>query len=335
MIVQDTWTLLQEDSVNVDSGYISRRFLPEVPYDVYLAIEKPSNTRLLMIRVNASSAGRSTAYPASSGFEVRRAVLQGDSPANITLQLVLINSRYSDIFTVLVQDIIDHLASINDERIAVTAFIERLQRWQIFLEKHNPEGLSEEAQQGLYGELWCLRQLVIPSFGVQGVRCWTGPHRDAQDFQFNNLAIEVKTTATKQPEKLAISNEHQLDNTSGKTLILLHLALDARHGEGETLPEMVESIRLIVDSELAFRKAFEALLFEAGYLNSHSARYEQSRYTERGRSYFKVEEGFPRIIGSNLQPGIAEVRYTIKISHCKQFSVSEFEFLSLLGGKNE
>ena len=206
MTVQTTWKLLEEDTANVTSGYITRRLLPEVTYDVYLAIERPSNARLLMMRVNQKSIAKATVFPKSNCFEVRRVALQGDEDSHVTLQLVLINSRYSDIFTTLVQDIVDAIAPIADEQNAVGAFFTRLRRWQAFLEKHNPEGLSQAEQQGLYGELWFLRQVVIPQIGSrQGVKCWTGAKGTQQDFQFQHCAVEVKTTTAKQHQKLAIS----------------------------------------------------------------------------------------------------------------------------------
>ncbi|MEG4816436.1 PD-(D/E)XK motif protein [Microcoleus sp. K5-D4] len=159
MTVQKTWKMLEEDTASVPSGYIIRRLLPEVKYDVYIAIERPSNARLLMMRVDYKSIGKVAVFPNSTCFEVRRVALQGDEDSHVTLQLVLINSHYSDIFTTLVQDIVDAIAPIADEQNAVGAFFTRLQRWQAFLEKHNPEGLSQAEQQGLYGELWFLRHI--------------------------------------------------------------------------------------------------------------------------------------------------------------------------------
>ncbi|MGA9382879.1 MAG: PD-(D/E)XK motif protein [Phormidium sp.] len=333
MMVQNTWKLLEEDTANVPSGYITRRLLPEVTYDVYLAIEKPSNVRLLMLRMKHKSIGKSTIFPNSNCFEVRRVALQSDDDAHVTLQLVLINSRYSDIFTTLVQDIVDTIAPIADEQNAVAAFFTRLRRWQAFLEKHNPEGLSQAEQQGLYGELWFLRQIVIPQLGSrQGVKCWTGAKGTQQDFQFQNCAVEVKTTATKQHQKLAISSERQLDDTGTGTLILLHLSLDARQERGESLPDIVASLRLILENDPIAKEELEILLFEVGYLDIHIPYYEQISYSLREVNYFKVEENFPRIIEGDLRNGVGDVRYTISVAECRRFAIPELEVTSLIKG---
>ncbi len=336
MTVQNTWKQLEEDTANVPFGYITRRLLPEVTYDVYLAIERPSNVRLLMMRVKHKSIGKSAVFPNSNCFEVRRVALQSDDDAHVTLQLVLINSRYSDIFTTLVQDIVDAIAPIADEKKAVDAFFTRLRRWQAFLEKHNPEGLSQAEQQGLYGELWFLRQIVIPQLGSrQGVKCWTGAKGTQQDFQFQNCAVEVKTTATKQHQKLTISSERQLDNTGTGTLILLHLSLDTRQERGESLPEIVTSLRLLLENDPIAKEELEILLFEVGYLDIHIPYYEQIGYTLREVNYFKVEGDFPRIIEADLPNGVGDVRYTISVAECRRFSIPELDVISIIGGSHK
>ncbi len=336
MTAEDTWKLLEEDTAAVSSGYLIRRILPEVRYDVYLALEKPANTRLLMMRVRHASVGRGTVFPNSSSFEVRRVALEGDDDAHVTLQLVLTNSRYRDIFTTLVQDIVECIAPIADERNAVAAFITRLRRWQAFLEKHNPEGLSREAQQGLYGELWFLRRVVIPQLGSRrGVQCWTGPRSAQQDFQFEGGAVEVKTSVAKQHQKLSISSERQLDDTGIGQLILLHLSLDAGQGRGESLPEIVASVRSLVENDLLAKEELETLLFEVGYLDTHASRYEQIGYTQREVNYFKVEGDFPRIVEADLRNGVGDVRYTISVAECRRFSLPESEVVSVIGCGNE
>jgi hypothetical protein len=332
MKIEDVWNLLEQDGKDIVSGYLTRRILPDVNYDVYIAIEKPSNTRILMLRFSSTFIDRKTAYPTSSSFTVNRVALPQDGEEYETLQLVLTNARYKDIFTTLVQDIVDYLAFIADGQAAISAFINRLKRWQTFLEKHNPEGLSETAQQGLYGELWFLRQLVIPHLELlKRIRCWTGPKGTQQDFQFSCCAVEVKTTSAKQHQKLAIASERQLDDTGPGTILLLHLSLDVRQGRGETLPEMVASVRSLIAGDAITRDDLENLLFEIGYLDIHATRYENIGYTIREHNYFKVSVNFPKIIESDLRNVVGDVRYTISVAECKNFSIPESEVIELIG----
>ena len=335
MKIEDVWNLLEQDRNDVSSGYLTRRILPDVNYDVYLAIEKPANTRLLMLRIARDFLDRKLTYPTSSSFNVRRIILPQDSEEYITLQLVLTNLRYRDIFTVLVQDIIDSLILVQDSRAAVSAFIARLKRWQTFLEKHNLEGLSQIAQQGLYGELWFLKQIVLKNLPLlNGVQRWTGPKATQQDFQFSGCAVEVKTTSAKQHQKLTISSERQLDDTGAGTIVLLHLSLDIRQGQGETLPEMVANVRSIVADDAIAKDELENLLFEVGYLDIHADRYENTGYNIREHNYFKVGEDFPKIIESDLRNGVGDVRYSISVAECRRFSIPESEVIVLIGAES-
>lgn len=334
MIVEEVWQRLEQGTGEASSGYLMRRILTAVQYDVFLAIEKPSNLRLLMVRVHQQAVEKGITYPASSSFEVRRVLLDQEDKDHVTLQLILTNVRYSDIFTTLVQDIVNHIATIAQEEKAVAAFLTRLKRWQIFLERHS-EGLGETAQQGLYGELWFLRQAVLPQLGtLRGVLSWSGPGAAQQDFQFSGCAIEVKTTTSKQHQKLAIASERQLDDTGTGELILLHLSLDVRQGGGETLPVIIASVRSLLEAAATAREEFENRLFEVGYLDSHASRYGHTGYTIRAMNYFKVEGDFPRIVEADLRNGIGDVRYTISVAECKRFTIAEADVLSLIGGQS-
>jgi hypothetical protein len=196
----------------------------------------------------------------------------------------------------------------------------------MFLEKHDPEGLSEEVQHGLYGELWFLQQVVIPSFGLSSLRYWLGPEGANQDFSFEGCAVEVKTTVSQNPQKLSISNENQLDETRLNILFLMHLSLDVRT-KGETLPEIVESIRAILGKDSSSRVLFEKRLFKIGYLDIHAPKYSETSYKHRTSSYFKIEQDFPRIVPADLKQGVVQVRYSIEISACRSYAITELEVI--------
>jgi len=324
MKLEETWNILELEGSEVTSGYLSRRILPESKRDLSLAIERPSGIRMLMMYVDQTSIEKNMVFPHSIGFEVRRMLFPGDD--RIAIQLVLANRRYKDIFTALVQDITENVASIPAESDAVQMLANRLRRWQQFLEKHNLEGLSEEVRHGLYGELWFLRQVVIPNFSSSAILYWIGCEGANQDFNFEGCAVEVKTTVTRNPQRLSISNEQQLDESSVNTLFLMHLALDSKN-EGETLPEMVENLRAIIGKDSFFRGLFEKQLFQIGYLDIHTPKYSEIGYSHQASSYFKVEQDFPRIVPSNLKQGIVQVHYAVEINACRPYAIAESEVI--------
>ncbi len=335
MILQDIWQELERDTYSVSSGYLTRRVTPASAHDMYLAVEKPANMRLFMIRVRRASIEPSVIFPASKGFEVRKVVMPDYDKGHVALQLVLIDSHYNDIFSVLVQDIIDRIAPLPNEQKVIEVFISRLQQWQSFLKKGHPVILGEEAQRGLYGELDFLRQYAIPYLGAEvALASWLGPRNYPQDFRFGNIAIEVKTSIAKQHQKIFITSERQLDEAGVGDIYLYHLSLEVRQGSGETLPELIFRIRDLFHDRPVVTDIFETLLFEAGYLGVNSSYYEKTGYIKREVNFFKVAETFPRIIEKDLRNGVGDVHYSITVAECRHFAVNESDILAIMRSVN-
>jgi hypothetical protein len=212
-------------------------------------------------------------------------------------------------------------------------FIGRLLKWQQFLDQYDPEGLSDEAQRGLFGELWVLRKYMIPLLGLSAaIDSWKGPEKNQQDFKFFKSAIEVKTTISKLHQKIQIVSEQQLDNAGLNSLYLYHISLINGTGSGETLPEIVDSIRQLLIPDFEAVKKFEDSLINAGYISAHIGRYSGTKYLVRTQSAYKVDGNFPRIIGQNLLNGVGDVHYSINVSECAHHIVPEEEFIKSLRG---
>ncbi len=331
MTFEDIWRDQEEGAGGVGGGCVARRVYPHSPADLRLAVEKPSNTRLLLLRVAASVLATPREFPRSLGFEVRRVFEPVDGRRYVRLIIRLASPSFRDVFTSLAEDVACRVARAAGDAEAVRILAERLERWQAFLKQHPAEGLAEEARQGLYGELWFLSRHAIPHLGPRAaVSAWKGPGGAAQDFQLPRLAIEVKTSAARQHQTLTISNERQLDATGVDRLMIFHLSLDSRDGGGEPLPEMVRSVRDLVAADAAAAAAFEEALFEAGYLDCHATLYERTGYTVRESNFFDVAGDFPRIVEADLRNGVGDVRYTISVAECRNYRVDDSTALQLL-----
>jgi hypothetical protein len=196
-----------------------------------------------------------------------------------------------------------------------------------------PGVLSRENQQGLWGELWTLRDVAGPAVGFNAsVKAWRGPLGSDQDFQFPGVALEVKTSTSHALERLVIASERQLDVMPDIALALIAMSLDARPSHGETLPEMVNSIRSVA-AEAGCLQILEERLTLSGYRLEDADRYADIGYSVRSRLQFGVRSGFPRIVSRDLKPGVSEVRYSIAVSACTQFEISEEVLGALLRGR--
>ncbi len=325
MTSEKLWQALEAELHDVlASGIQIRRIHPESSRDLFLGFKKPDDRRVFLLRVQRTALPLREELPETRGLEILSATLPSDGPAHASLGLILKEERFKDIFTALVDDLSRYIALQENDQSAVTTFINRMQRWQKFLESH-AEGLSDEAQRGLYGELHFLREHVLPELGAQGVFSWTGAQRTPQDFQFVNCAVEVKTSIAKQLQTLRITNERQLDDSYLHALFLHHLSLETLRGTGETLVEIITSLRNTLGPDHVTLQKFEEALVDAGYLDTHAHRYSTVGYSIRESNFFRVTEGFPRIVEADLCSGVGDVSYCISVAECKHFSVSAGE----------
>jgi hypothetical protein len=325
------WTEL-EDVAGAGEGEVIRRIHPEAAIDLFLAVAKPLNQRMIMLAVESAAIEDVPELPSGKGITSQVRPLPEGSRAAVELLLVDRSSR--DIFTVLAADMARAVIGAKDSREAVGAWVARLRRWQRLLAHLSPTGLSPERQRALYAELWLLREHLVDALGPEAaVHAWTGPDAASHDFELAAGAVEVKSTAGKQHQVLRISSERQLDDTGVPVLYLFHLSLDVRQGDGQTLPEAVAATREAL-AESGAASVFEDRLLTVGYTAAHEPHYQGTNYTVREFNYFHVDEEFPRITEADLVPGVGDVRYSVTVAECKHFLAGQEEVLSTLRGSD-
>jgi len=334
VIYTEIWQSLEASASEQSTGYVRRRMKPQSVCGIFLAVARPSNQHMLQIHLTEASATITGDLPSARGLEV--VVIPAENEQiGFTIQLVLREQRFDNVFDAVINDAIEVVAGAQTEPAAISAFVRRLNHWQKFLEQVGPDGLSRSAQQGLYGELWFLRERLIPLLGLYpALLAWVGPSGAHQDFLLQSCAIEVKTTGTKEPQQLIIQSERQLDDTGLTILFLFHLSIDVRDGVGEPLVTMIASIRQLLQADVAALELFEDRLLEAGYVQLHAPQYERVGYSIRQTFLYQVRDSFPRIIGADLKLGVGAVRYAIAAAECRHFAVTEDVLKFQMAGLN-
>ena len=310
------WERLENEDA-YKNGYARLRVEPKACCDIFIGLRKPDNERCMILEVEEGAIRHGTRYPRSNSFDVFPLRIPSEGKVRITL--LLNDNRYSDIFSALLIDQVKNILLKNEQREAVDDFVARLFRWQMFF-LNNPEGLSEESQKGLYGELWFIRDFLIPRLGtLNALKSWVGPEKANQDFQLSGKAIEIKSSSGINGT-VRISNKRQLDQTGFSQLYLVHFTLDIHADRDNTLPELIDEIRSILDQQSSI--LFEDKLMEYGYLEVHRDRYGYSKYSLRNVQFYEVRDGFPRITEQNIMQGIKEVSYSISMDACLPYVVS-------------
>ena len=239
--------------------------------------------------------------------------------------LRLENEAFRDIFVAVCADLAEILErdpSKNREEI----FIEFVNRWTSFFKNFGDKKLSLSRQQGLFGELWWIAQLLeknIPPIKI--LSSWIGCERSYHDFDFEGNVVEVKTTMTKEPRKVWINNERQLDPKGLISLHLLVLSTVKSTKGGQSLPAMINSIySKFLNNHSCYLK-FTEKLQNAGYIKSHSRGYTET-FTISKNELFEVKDDFPNI--TKFPDGIGDIKYSLTVSVLKKFLINTERYIA-------
>ena len=333
MRIDDLWQALESGAgakpkrgAHIAGGWLLRLARPDAGHPLFLAVERTTRRRALLLRTTRASIPARREWPACRGLEVFTLLVEDTAHLGVVLK----EPRYADVFTALAEDLARRVASAVTPTAQVRALLGGLARWQKFLAA-GTEGLSDETQRGLWGELHFLRDGLLPEFGEDvSVTAWQGHLAAHQDFLFPAGAVEVKTTSGKAPHVVRIASERQLDGRGLPALYLRHFALAVRDGAGETLPAMVASLRTRL---LPFPRAaeeFEDGLLAAGYRDADTWRYEARGYVVRETNDFAVFGRFPRLTERDLPAGVGDVRYRLSLDACAAFLLPAGKLITAL-----
>lgn len=311
------------ENTNAPSGLLKKRIQISESFGALFIVD--ASTKLRGIELEFNNQAQLINLPEKiNGLDIR---LDTQSDNSQKLSLTQIRSSDDILFSTLLQDLLNTSAEVSGEESRTT--INRLARWRQFF-KVSREGLSIQAQLGLYSELLTLRDLIAPNLGWDlAVEHWHGPSSDVHDFSDANWALEVKATSTKN-KTAQISSEVQLDPTFVSRLFLVFYSMDVRsHSAGESLPELIRKIKSQLEISRSALAVFEDKLLEVGYHDVHAHLYP-SHYIPTGIQCFEVNDSFPSIRKSMLPLSATGVSYTLHIEHCFDWSISSEEIIEQL-----
>jgi hypothetical protein len=309
-------------------GYVRLRLSDVVACRAYAARRIPDGLEAIILEIKKSDIPPGTTYPTTRGLALQAYALTSGSQGEVRLVLEVGHAQYRDIFRALAADIVSEIGSATSARQAVDVLVARLLHWQAFLQNQVADGLTAERLRGLFGELVVLRRFLIPINSQLALASWRGPFGGHHDFQFGPGSLEVKTTVSPSPSRFRVSNIRQLDETSATRLWVLLVLLQETASNGETLPELVASVRGSLPGPA--RQAFDDALVRAGYLQAHEGLYASPMFLERDHRIYEVFDTFPRLVEAAMPEGVVNVRYDVEIGACVPFRRDASEVVTML-----
>lgn len=325
----EAWRSLGEEPAH-PAGIQRVRLDTEAAADVFACLFWPSGRRGLLIEGDGAYRPAGDRIPTCRGVRTVHEVVTTPSERTV-LRVMLEDHRLLDIFAVLSADLIDAAIGETTVAAALRKCIDRLCLWQGLFERVPPEGLSDERQRGMFGELLTLEALLLPRLdALSAVTAWVGPDPAHQDFIHGGAAVEVKTSLAKRHARIIVANEKQLDERPHDALILAHLRLDESASLGESLPVVVSRLRQLLAADPAAARQFDDRLMLGGYLDVHAPIYLPNRWRVSSARYFRVEGEFPRLTEANLPPGVGDIHYSIIADDLGPFEITSADAAALL-----
>jgi len=309
----------------------ARRVDHNLPWGFFWA-KNLENQCLLVVR-HAPESSPTSPLPRLKGVEMT--LTDGIHTGERMLALRLIDPAQRDIFYSLCRDIVSSAGSAATEKEAVATALRRTWRWHLLLRGGEGGRLTADEQKGLVGELIVLERLILPHLPpTDAVTTWLGPTGAPKDFEIGRIALESKARRGGATPYVAISSQHQLDDTGLDGLFLHVVDLNQEQAPEKpalTLAEVAQRCRAAIsERDIGAVDLFEGLLSAAGF--SWEEDYGEIRWAEGKHSLFSVTGDFPRLTAADCPSGVGNVKYTIDLAVCEPHRVSLRQLVDVIGG---
>lgn len=226
-----------------------------------------------------------------------------------------------DLFEGLCRTLASSLEHATDSVSALAISLAHVRRWKTFM-AGSSQHISAEEVRGLFAELTFLQELLdrqVPSSAA--VEAWLGPDMSHQDFIYGNRAIEIKSISGTERSTSRISSEDQLESLNDKLFLRIYRLSSLPDAPIScSLNEAVSKIQTVLDEANAI-EAFDRKLVAHGYVPLPI--YDQPRFVVSDVRSYLVDDGFPRLIRSQLPIGITKVTYDIKLEAIAAFECDD------------
>lgn len=282
------------------------RYDGEHPFDVYLGVDQAGRKSLALI-MNARRERIGSTKTIDAQFYKR-------DDGQLMLCFSLVDDQFRDIFYKFCEDIIES-TRLNHKEDGFAPVIERWETWLKFFAKTSLP-LSESEIIGLIGEVYFLKNVMIPKFGQDvSLESYIGADRAHKDFEVKDTWYEVKSIHNG-VRTVKISSIEQLDSSQNGQLEILTFDQGSSTNENSiTLNSIVKSFK---DSlERKWQLMFDEKMRKVGYIEDE--RYDEYIYLFVSMDEYIVTSEFPKLSKDELPNGITKASYEIDISAIQGF----------------
>jgi len=239
----------------------------------------------------------------------------------IIICIYLKNLSFLETYLRLIEKIILITFKYEDQQYNFIQLSKSLLSWRKCFESEENKGLTTEEQIGLFGELVQLEKVINNGVSKKNsLYYWQGPENGLHDFKHSRFLVEVKT-CQKEKEEIVINNIEQFNYKNFNNLYLCVVFFEFQDS-GFTLFEFIQKLEKQIFYESEDKLLFNEKLNHAGFFDFQAKNYT-TRLVVSKIKYFKILNGFPTILPSNLSEEIKDVKFKLNIKNLTSFEESD------------
>ncbi len=239
------------------------------------------------------------------------------------LSFDLENNNFSNLFYIFCSDIVNSVNGLNDEKKELENLKRRFYNWKKMFQNVSIKELTEEKEQGIYGELYFLYKYMIPKYGIEkSILSWAGPYKYNKDFSIDNTWYEIKTSSVN-TNTIDISSINQLESNVDGFLGVVKVEKMSTEYKGE-MSTILKLIQLIMNEIVSIKIQEDFLNKLSEYGLGPENNYGSRNFVTKKVIIYDVSDDFPRLTKNNIKfIEIENVKYSINLSGIDKFKLEE------------
>lgn len=242
---------------------------------------------------------------------------------NYWLSFDLEDNKFQNLFYTFCSDMVNSLSGLSDAKNELEYIKNRFYNWKKMFQNVTIKELSEEKEQGIFGELYFLYKYMIPKYGVDtSILSWAGPLKFNKDFSINDTWYEIKTSSVSSTN-IKITSLSQLDSENEGFLSVVKVEKMSQEFNGN-LSSVYNLIQLIM-SQIATIKVQDDFLnklveYGLGPDNNFGSR----QFDVKNVKLYLVNNKFPRLTKNEITyEEIDNVSYLLNLTGIEKYKVEE------------
>ena len=297
------------------NGYL-QRLDPSHPMDFFIGISERGYEELALF---------TTVEPAqlssSKALAVEKHVRKTDG--KWATQISLLESDNQDLFARLCLDLVECSVKCVSEADGLSRVTKRYLAWQKLFAKLK-DTLPVSVLKGLIGELDFLKYLINSGVSKDdAISAWQGPEGADRDFVLLGSWVENKAISTgKSQVKISSLNQLEIDTPGFLSIVLIDES-SVTDSKAFSVKSYIDDFRELISDAPAASILFEQKLVSVGFVDKTA--YENMFFLIGERSYYRVNDTFPKLVTDNVPIEIVAAEYNLSLPGLFPWKIEEVE----------